>query len=418
MPKQEVEENQTRYEVTLEDISILAERAANVLDAVRDKAFRPAGVKVAPVYGASQLAKLCGLQPDTMLRRLDKADEFDLPSGTILSKGETAEPAHFARRRREFSLDDAMQWIRASGRAYKRGPDQRACVIAVGIFKGGTGKTTLSMGLCQGLSLKGYRVLAVDFDPQGSLTSLFGVDPSTVGDESTVLPIFVPPNVDGYRGTLRESIRGTYWSGVDLLPASSAIFNAEFYLPMRQMSAQVDEPGFAFNKIFMKALGDIVNEYDYIIIDLPPALSYVTMNAFWAADAILTPVPPEGIDFASSVDFWDMFATLSEQASAVTGPKSYSWISVVRNKVENKHHSQAMSKHLFNAYGEYLSTVEIPMTDAAKVAGTKLQTVYDISKYVGHHKTYERARMAYDALVDEVDSLTRERFWHAPVGDQ
>ena len=106
--------------------------------------------------------------------------------------------------------------------------------IAVGNFKGGVSKTTTAMALAQGLSLRGHRVLAIDTDPQGSLTTLFGVLPDTmVEDEQTIAPI-----VYGDETSVRSAIQTTYWDGIDLIAAAPSLFGAEFVLPARQPRIQ------------------------------------------------------------------------------------------------------------------------------------------------------------------------------------
>ena len=79
---------------------------------------------------------------------------------------------------------------------------QPGAVIATGNFKGGVGKTTVSMSVAQGLSLKGYKVLCIDLDPQGSLTSLFGLTPTAMEEGETFFPLTVPLNDPRHRDTL------------------------------------------------------------------------------------------------------------------------------------------------------------------------------------------------------------------------
>jgi chromosome partitioning protein len=132
------------------------------------------------------------------------------------------------------------------------------------ISKGGVGKTTTAMTLAQGLALKGHKVLVLDCDPQGSLTTLFGILPDTEVDESqTILPVCL-----GQESSIAPSIQNTYWPGLDLVCAAPLLFAAEFGLPARQMR----ETDFEFWNVLNQALDDVRDEYDVIIIDTPPAL--------------------------------------------------------------------------------------------------------------------------------------------------
>jgi chromosome partitioning protein len=394
----------------LDELRNLDEHLQRVVEHVRKNAHVPEGEKKAPSFSATALARLCGRSNTTMLRLLDRAEQFGLAAGAP-AQGKAAG----ARARRVFTQAQAVEWVRAVGTAYRRPIGIPGCTIAVGNFKGGVGKTVVATSLAQGLSLKGYKVLCIDLDPQGSLTSLFDVDRLGVEDEQTFLPLTTHPNDEGHRETLHESIQETYWYGVDLVAGSTSLFGGEFYLPLRQMRAERDEPGFRFMEVLDRALDKgIRDEYDYIIIDTPPALSYITMNGYWAGDAILMPLPAEGLDLVSSARFWSMFTTLATSASGTaTRPKVFSWIATVPSKVDHsKGFTKSNLKVMQVAYDKYLiGNVEIPLSSAVSVGGVTLSTVYDMEKYVGSAKTYERARQAFDRLADEVDYLTRLKKW-------
>lgn len=391
-----------RNGVTVDELADLSDDVQETLDSVREAIFQPAGIKTAPRFTTTAVADLCGISLDTMMRRLPKAAEFGL------SKGESVNI-----RRTLFTLAETIAWVRRERKVSRRPAGAPGCCITTGNFKGGVGKTTLAVSIAQGLSLRGYKVLCIDLDPQGSMTSVLGFSPIDIDGDQTFLPLAMPPSNTGYRATLKESIRPTYWFGLDLVPGSTDLFGAEFYLPLRQMQAAAEEPGFRFNEVLERALaGGLREEYDFIIIDTPPALSYVTMNAFWASDGILMPLPAEGLDFASSAQFWSMFSQLANSAGGPDAPtKEFGWVTVVPSKVDNKQITQGVMKWMQDAYGSFLSTAHIPMTDAAKVGSARLRTVYDIEKYAGDYRTYARAREAFDRLVDEVELLTQQRVW-------
>lgn len=408
--------------IDMEQIGILSTRLGKLVERIKGQAFLPRGTKLPPNFGLVQLAALCRLSPDSMMRRLAKAEELKLPAGTVTytqaqlesaTVGDNGEAEYKGVGRRMWTLAEARQWVQSCGIPAVRKAGQKGAVITIANFKGGVGKTVTTASLAQGLSLMGYKVLAIDFDPQGSLTSLLGKLPTEISDDMTILPIMLPPGAGdddtGARSTIKESIQPTYWDGLDLIAGSTNLFSGEFYLPFRQMGHK--EKDFSFYEVLNRSLNDGTrDQYDYILIDTMPALSYLTMNTMWAADAILMPMPPEGLDMVSSSQFWNMFIELTSAIEGVN--KSFEWIGILPSKVDRtKGHTEALLKWMESGYQDYMMPVEIPATQVVSMGGTELRTVFDITKYVGAAKTYARAREAYDKLVAEVDYLTRATLW-------
>ena len=435
----------TQGKIDIKRIARLSNKLNTLVERIKTQAFLPAGGKVPPSFNQAQLAALCRLNKSSIIRKLAKAEELGLPLGTAatahkddeddesdddtiasdngasvsVAANSTNSPSS---KRRTWSLAEARQWARACSVPYKRPPGVPGAVITIANFKGGVGKTFTSMSLAQGLSLMGYKVLAIDVDPQGSMTSLFGILPTDVEDEMTILPMMLPPmdkkgvKTPGARPGIKESIRKTYWDGLDLVAGSRGLFSGEFYLPSRQLSR--DEANFDFYEVLNRSLDDGTRmEYDFIIIDTMPALSYLTMNTLWAADAVLMPLPPEGLDIASSSQFWSMFTDLAE---AMPNEKTFHFIGVLPSKVDHaKGHTKSLLRWIQAGYEDFVLPVEIPVTQVVSMGGTELRTVFDITKYVGATKTYSRAREAYDKLVAEIDHLTRQTCWnHSTQGEK
>lgn len=373
-----------RQPIDIARIAALAERAAGMVDAIRGRLLAPEARKVAPTYSATQLAALCNVDKAHVAYRCSKGD---LPTGRLTPTGG----------RREFTLDEVRQWTRDYRKKFLRPPGSRAVTIAVGNFKGGVSKTTTAMILAQGLSLRGHRVLAVDVDPQGSLTTLFGILPETeVDDDMTIVPICLGEQTDiGY------AIRPTYWPGIDLVPAAPTLFQAEFSLPAMQLS----NPAARFWDVLNVALERVRSEYDVIIIDTPPALSYVTVNAFMAADGLLVPVPPSALDFASSAQFWSLFADLGGNLEQVANQsKSFDFLHVLLSRVDQSDvAAPAVRQWIQATYGEYLLPVEVPKTTVTSSKAAEFGTVYDVQRYEGSAKTYKRAADAYDRVVELIE---------------
>ena len=153
-------------------------------------------------------------------------------------------------------------------------------VWAVANQKGGVGKTTSTVCLAGLLREQGHRVLMVDLDPHGSLTSYFKYDPDDV--ELSTFDLFMHegkiPN-----GLPKKIIKTTSQEGVDLFPASTALATLE-----RKVAGQG-----GMGLVISKALATLWDEYQYVIIDTPPILGVLMINALAAAQQLLIPVQTE-----------------------------------------------------------------------------------------------------------------------------
>ena len=370
--------------ITLADISDQAERAVAMMGEIRSAMLAPTARKTQPVFNLSQLATMCGIEKGSLSHRMGRGD---LPAGRLNAAGS----------RREFSLAEARSWIREYRRESLRPPGAEAVTIAIGNFKGGVSKTTTAVTLAQGLTLLGHKVLVIDTDPQGSLTTLFGILPDTeVEENDTILPLAM-----GSETSIRYAIRPTYWDGIDLVAAAPVLFGAEFALPARQ----TQEPGFEFWRVLDLGIDDVRADYDVIVIDTPPALSYTTINAFMASNGIIMPLPPNALDFASASQFWSLFADLTSELITKRGlSKSFDFIHVLLARVDSSDAaSNIVRQWIGSTYAEKVLPVEIPKTAVTATTSAEFGTVYDISRYDGHAKTFKRARDAYDTFVSYIE---------------
>ena len=383
---------------SLASIMEQADRAEFMMNAVRGKLLAPDSRKESPRFNATELAALCDVDRNAIAYRLSKDDDR-------LPKGQRNESGN----RREFSLSEAQVWVREFRASYLKPSGQDAVCIAVANFKGGVGKTTTTMTLAQGLSLKGHRVLVVDCDPQGSLTTLFGILPATeVNEEDTILPVCM-----GTEQSISTAIRESYWEGIDVVGAAPLLFAAEFTLPARQMH----DPNFQFWDVLNLALDDARQEYDVILIDTPPALSYVTINAIMACDGILMPLPPNALAVASAAQFWRLFSDLAANLVEQRGvTKEFDFVRVlmtqvkVRGKIEADDTITAVKDWIYKTYEGKVLSVEIPETKATETSAANFGTVYDESpklKEMIDPRTYKRALSAYEQATEQIESLIR-----------
>ena len=148
-------------------------------------------------------------------------------------------------------------------------------IIAIANQKGGVGKTTTAINLSSCLADKGQRVLSIDMDPQGNMTSGLGVDKDEV--EKTVYDLIIgEANID-------EVIQKNVMDNLDVIPTNIDLSAAEIEL------IGIDDKEY----IVRKAVHKVKDDYDFIIIDCPPSLSMLTINAMTTADSVLVPIQCE-----------------------------------------------------------------------------------------------------------------------------
>lgn len=148
-------------------------------------------------------------------------------------------------------------------------------IIAISNQKGGVGKTTTAISLSGCFSKLGYSVLLVDMDPQGNASRGMGLDPS--GIRKNILDVLLD------LADINKVIKKTHTKGVDVLPSNLKLSTLDALIN------DVDEP---FN-LLKNHLNLITKEYDYVIIDCPPSLGLLNLNALCAADSVIIPVQCE-----------------------------------------------------------------------------------------------------------------------------
>lgn len=148
-------------------------------------------------------------------------------------------------------------------------------VISIANQKGGVGKTTTAINLAASLAAIEHPTLVIDIDPQSNTTSGLGIDVKTV--TTSIYEVMIGS------ADINDSIRKTELEFLDLVPAHINLVGAEIEMIDR------DER----ERILLKAVADVREKYDFVIIDCPPSLGLLTINALTASDSIVIPVQCE-----------------------------------------------------------------------------------------------------------------------------
>ncbi len=294
----------------------------------------------------------------------------------------------------------------------RRRPGEPLQTIAVTNFKGGSAKTTTSIYLAQYLALRGYRVLALDLDPQASLTAMLGIQPEfDVGEGQT---IYGAIRYDEARRPLKDIIRKTYFHGLDLVPGNLELMEFEHETPQALISGRRPAGGLFFQRLGL-AIAEVEADYDIVVIDCPPQLGYLTLGAVCAATSLLITIHPQMVDVASMSQFLLMAADLMSVVRAAGGDLAHDFVRyvVTRHEPHDGPQSQVVAL-LRGLFGEDVLAATVWKSTAIADAGLTKQTLYELERGAVGRATYDRAVESLDAVNGEILGLVR-RVWGRPA---
>jgi chromosome partitioning protein len=366
--------------------------------------FPPKARKNLRRFTSGEVAKLVGIN-DGYLRQLSL-------------EGRGPQPDTSPSGRRSYTFED-IQSLRAyldeSGKGVRRYRPHRVAgeqlqVIGVVNFKGGSGKTTTAAHLAQHLTLQGYRVLAVDLDPQASLSALHGYQPEFDVEENGTL--YGAIRYDNERREPDEIIRQTYFSGLDIVPGNIELMEFEHETPKALAMRQSGDPLF-FARV-ARALATVQDRYDVVVIDCPPQLGFLTLSALCAATAILIPVHPQMLDVMSMCQFLIMTSDLLAVVAKAGGNMNYDWMRYLVTRYEPGDGPQAQMVGFMRAlFGDRMVTNMMLKSTAISDAGITKQTLYEVSRDQFTRATYDRAMESLDSVNGEIQSLIQAAWGRA-----
>ncbi|TNF19039.1 MAG: ATPase [Rhodobacteraceae bacterium] len=317
-----------------------------------------------------------------------------------------------------------------------------AKVVAVANFKGGVGKTSTAAHLAMSAALDGYKVLVIDLDSQGSMTSILG---GQVADEwQTVFPLLArdyarhlqaenrvreaagdaPAPLDetlteSLELSLRNVVQSTHWPNIDLIGAQLNLYWAEFQIPVWRMGLKSWPLWDALTAGLEE--GGALDDYDIILLDTPPALGYLTINALAAADILLVPLGASFLEFDSTGRFFDMlystFASIEEgengaRRRAGLPEMKFEW-DVVRAIITRFDASQQTDlANVIQAYfGDMMNAYRQEYTALVGQAGESVSGIYEADYRNFNRETYTRGREAFDRTYAEFKELLIGSWW-------
>lgn len=294
-----------------------------------------------------------------------------------------------------------------------RRPGDKLQVIAISNFKGGSAKTSTTAHVAHGLGLQGYRVLCIDADPQGSLTSLFGFAPSLFDNEAITLYDIVRYDDPVH---IEDAIRPTHFSSVDMIPASLLLAEYEHETPMALVNGNPDGSDIKFDQRLRLQIAAVEDRYDVILIDCPPQLGFITLSALCAATGLVITVIPAMLDIASMEQFLTMSAGLLESIAASGEPLRWDFEKFLLTRFEpNDLPSQQMAAFLRSKLGDDVLLHPFVKSTAVGDASMTKQTIYEVARTDFHRQTYDRAFTSAELVVRTIENELRHVWGRQPL---
>lgn len=419
--------------VTTDDLAQIAERASKGRNELAARGLGEAGRKVLRQFSTWEICRYLIPVAQGHFRRVLRANP-DLPQGWSETEGSA----------KWFTLDEVLRlraFFAAEGSKSKdylpyRPAGLPAKMVALANFKGGVGKTSTCAHLAMSAALDGYRVLMIDLDAQGSMTSIFG---GVVADEwQTAFPLIAghyarhlqaenrarvdrgsPPHpldatlVEALKVTPADVIQHTHWPNIDLIGSQLNLYWAEFQIPVWRMEAR----GWKLWDALSDTLADsgVLDRYDLIFLDTPPALGYLTINGLAAADILLVPLGASFLEFDSTGRFFDMlhstFASIEDgeniAARALGRPElAFEWDAVRAIVTRYDGNQQAELAAFMQTYlGRAMAPQRQDFTALIGQAGEQVNGIYEADYRDFNRDTYIRGRETFDATWAEFKSL-------------
>ena len=378
------------------DVAALAYRSSSVLEKLRQSARSArSDERREPTFPIGKAGELVG-RTTAAIREAENDGRLVAPT-----RGEN-------NRRLGYTLAQLNDMRGTFGTRPWRAPEDPCAVVAVQNFKGGVGKSTISVHLAQNLAIRGYRVLLIDCDSQASVTTLFGYVPDLdLAEEDTLYPYLR----EGERTSLDYAIRKTHFDGLDLIPANLRLFQSEYELAARMARGQ----GALLNRL-TQGIASVEDLYDVVVLDPPPALGAISLSVLRAANALVVPVPPTVMDFSSTAAFLAMLSETIEDLKAYDMAPQLAFLRFVASKVdENKSMQRGLLDLMRQIYGNAM--IRTPLKDSAEIdnATARLMTVYELSGPITSKQVRDRCLTYLDGVCGEIE-LDIRRTWPCHLG--
>lgn len=356
-------------------------------------AFAPDNTKTLRNFSAPEAAELLGVTGQFMRK--------------VHSEGTVPEPTDIRGGRRYYSAQEIRkarsileQSSRTKGKYVPgRRDDEKLQVWQLMNFKGGSSKSTTTIHLAHYFALRGYKVLVVDLDPQGSLTSMCGISPEVEFDGLTIYDAIryddpVP---------MADVVQETYFPGISIAPARLILSEFE------TESAVHSSPDQPFFMRITNALAQIEGDFDLVLVDSPPQLGFLTISGMAAATSLIVPLTPSMLDVSSTAQFLELagaYMGVIEEAGALLRYDEFKFL-VTRDEPTDVP-SQQLTSFMRALFQDRVMSATALKSTAISDATMLKQSIYEVVRSEMTRATYDRAKGSMDAVGEEVERMVHK----------
>ena len=377
-------------------ISANAARLSEALNNHMRNSFQPESRKTLRKFHSAEVAELTGISMSNLRTRHQEGDFPDVETDSRGRRLYSAEEIH--------QIRGVMARTGRNGEAYLPGrrDGDNLQIISIVNFKGGSSKTTTAIHLAQRYALRGDRVLAVDMDPQASLTTMFGYRPEIEFAETGTI-------YDALRYEdpvpFSQVIRKTYFHNLDLVPAGLMLSEYETETAYA-LQHRIEPP---FTQRVAIAIEEVEENYDLVIIDCPPQLGFTTMSSLLASTGLLITVVPSMLDVASMAQFLEMAGETVRTLEESTGPTDWKFLKFLIARYEPTDVPQAqMAGFLRSILLEQVLNTPMLKSTAISDAGMTQQTIYELDPNQVVRKTLDRILESVNGMADEFEKIIQQ----------
>jgi len=373
--------------------SDISERLTTAIHEHLLAAYAPDNTKTLRLFSAPEVADMLGVSGQFM-RKVHA-------EGTVPEPNENRGGRRYYTAREVWDIREVLEKTSRKKGRYRPGRQDgdHLQIWQLMNFKGGSSKSTTTIHLAHFLALRGYRVLAVDLDPQGSLTSMCGISPEIEYDGLTIY--------DAIRyqdpAPMSDVVAETYFPGLSITPARLMLSEFE------TESAVHSNPDAPFFTRIRNALEQIEDQFDIVLMDSPPQLGFLTIAGMAAATSLIVPLTPSMLDVSSTAQFMELVAAYMDVIEDAGAKLQYDHFKFLITRDEPTDvPSQQLTSFMRALFHDRVMSATALKSTAISDATMLKQSLYEVQRSDMTRSTYDRARQSMDAVGHEVEVMIQQ----------